>query len=65
MDIFTWIQLFAVYTSICCVQDRELIPELMAYMLSTICMSREYSRLSWVQYDALFRKHVVLKVDTK
>ena len=28
-------------------------------------MSREYSGLGWVQYDALFRKHASLKADTK
>ena len=37
----------------------------MAYMVSIVRVSREYSGLGWVQYDALFRKHAALKADTK
>ena len=64
-DIFSWIQCFATYASVRGMQAPELIPELMAYMLSIIRVSREYSGLSWVQYDVLFRKHAALKADTK
>ena len=43
----------------------QIISELVAYMLSIIHMSREYSGLAWVQYDVTFCKHVALKADAK
>jgi len=43
----------------------EAIPELMAYMMSIIRVSREYSGLGWMHYDVLFRKQAALKGDTK
>ena len=64
-DIFTWIQCFVLYTSVRGQHNPELIAELMAYMVSIVRVSRKYSGLSWVQYDALFQKHTTLKADTK
>lgn len=64
-DIFTWIQCFSLYTSVRGRHDPKLIAELMAYMVSIVRASREYSDLGWVQYDALFQKHAALRADTR
>ena len=64
-DIFTRTQCFVLYSSVHAQHNREFIAELMAYMVSIVQVSREYSGLGWVQYDALFRKHAALKADTK
>ena len=40
-DIFTWLQCFGVYVSICGVQSPEVIPELMPYMTTIIRVNRE------------------------
>ena len=62
-DIFTWIQCFALYSSVRGQHTPGLISELMAYMVSIIYVSREYSGLGWIQYDTLLRKHATLKSD--
>ena len=64
-DIFTWMQCFALYSSVRGQHTPGLISELMAYMVSIIRVSREYSGLGWIQYDTLFRKHAALKLDYK
>ena len=53
------------YLSVRVQHNPELIAELMVYMVSIVWVSKEYSGLGWVQYDALFRKHSALKADTK
>ena len=68
-DIFTWTQFFALYSSIQAKHNpeliAELIAELMAYMVSIVRVSREYSGLGWVQYNALLWKHTALKEHIK
>ena len=64
-DIFTWMQCFTLYLSVCGQHTPGLISELMAYMISIICVSREYPGLGWIQYDTLFIKHAALKSDYK
>ena len=59
--IFTLIQCFALYTNV----HSQHNPELMAYMVSIVQVSRVYSGLEWVQHDALFWKHTALKADTR
>ena len=46
-------------------QTQPYNPELMAYMVSIVRVSREHSGLGWVQYNALFWNHTTLKEDTK
>ena len=41
-DVFTWIQRFATYASVRRNETPEAIPELMAYMMSIIRVSRKY-----------------------
>ena len=64
-DIFTWTQCFALHSSVCAQHNPEVIAKLMAYMVSIVQVSREYSGLGWVQYNALFQKHAAVKADTK
>ena len=64
-DIFTWLQCFGVYTSVCGAQFPELIPELMAYMGTIIRVNREYTGSEWAKYDMLFRKHAALRRETR
>ena len=51
--------------SICGTKAPETISELMAYMMSIICVNREYTGLALMHDNILFCKHAVLKGDTR
>ena len=52
----TWVQCFALYTSVLGGRFPELIPELMAYMATIARVSQDFAGLAWVRYDAAFRR---------
>jgi len=56
-DIFTWLQCFGVYVSVCGAQFPEIILELMAYMSTIIRVNREYAGQERIKYDMLLQKH--------
>ena len=64
-NIFTWLQCFGAYVSICGTRSPEMVPELMAYMGTIIRANREYTGLEWSKYDMLFQKHAALRKETR
>ena len=59
-DIFTWVQCYGSYVSVLGPQFPKVIPELMAYMTTIVRVSRDYTGLAWVRYDAAFRRQAAL-----
>ncbi len=55
-DIVTWTQCFAVYTAVLATKESSIVPELMAYMISTIRSAQEYDEPAWQLYDRAFRE---------
>ena len=53
-NIFIWLQCFCAYVSVRAPQAPYLIPELMAYTATIVCVSQHYAGHAWVCYDAAF-----------
>ena len=64
-DIFTWLQCFTTYVSMCSPESSNLISELMAYMTTILRVSQDFTGLGWVRYDVAFRRLVVMSSNTK
>jgi hypothetical protein len=62
MDICTWVQCFSSYVA---PQAPELIPEFMAYLSTIVRVSQDFTRISWVRYDAGFRRQAALTGHTR
>ena len=63
-DIFVLLQCFVSYVSVCGSEKPDLLPELMAYMTTILCVSQDFTGLGWVHYDAAFRHLVALSGNT-
>ena len=63
-DIFTWLQCFGSFVSVRAQQAPAVIPELMAYMATTVRVSQDYDGLAWMRYDTAYRRQAALTVDT-
>ena len=55
-DILTWVQCFAVYTSIMASKNPEMVPALLAYLVCILRTSQDFGELAWVNYDSAFRR---------
>ena len=55
-DVNTWVQCFAVYSSVLSRKHPEVVPELLAYMVSIMKAGSEYAGLAWAQYDSAYRR---------
>lgn len=55
-DINVWLQCYAIYVGVMATKSPEMVPELMAYMISIIRASQEYEGLAWATYDAAYRR---------
>ena len=55
-DILSWIQCFAVYTSVMASKNPEAVPELLAYLVCILRTSQDFGGLAWVNYDSAFRR---------
>ena len=55
-EIGVWLQCFAVFVGVVVKFVPEVVPGLMAYMVSIIRASQEYEGAAWVAYDAAFRR---------
>ena len=55
-DVNTWVQCFAVYTSVHSRKHPEVVPELLAYMVSIMKAGSKYAGLAWVLYDSAYRR---------
>ena len=55
-DILTWVQCFAVYTSVMASRNPEAVPELLAYLVCILRTSQDFGGLAWVNYDSAFRR---------
>ncbi len=51
-----WLQCFAVFVGVVANYEPEVVPGLMAYMVSIIRASQEYEGAAWVAYDAAYRR---------
>lgn len=63
-DLFTWLQCFHSFVSVCAQPAPALIPELMAYVATIVQVSQDYPGLAWVHYDASFSQQAALTGDT-
>ena len=57
-EIAVWLQCFAVFVGVVAKFEPDVVPGLMAYMVSIIRASQEYEGAAWVAYDAAFRRQV-------
>ena len=55
-DLVTWTQCFAVYVAVMAGKHPEAVPELMAYLISIVRASQDYTGAAWVRYDAAYRR---------
>ena len=55
-EIFTWVQCFCTYTSVLSGSSPVAVPELLAYLVTIIRVSQDYTGLAWVRYDSSFRR---------
>ncbi len=55
-EIAVWLQCFAVFVGVVANYEPEVVPGLMAYMVSIIRASQEYEGAAWVAYDAAYRR---------
>ena len=55
-DINVWLQCYAIYVGVIAAKSPEMVPELMAYMISILRASQEYEGLAWATYDAAYRR---------
>ena len=55
-DINVWLQCYAIYVGVMATKSPEVVPELMAYMISILRASQEYEGLAWATYDAAYRQ---------
>ena len=53
-EVNTWVRCFAVYTSMLSWKHPEVVPELLAYMVSVMKAGSEYTGLEWAQYDSSY-----------
>ena len=59
-EIFTWVQCFCTYVSVLSSKSPEVVPELMAYLVTITRVSQDFSGLAWVRYDAAFRRQAAI-----
>ena len=55
-DIMTWVQCFAVYTSVMASRNLEAVPELLAYLVCILRTSQDFGGSAWVNYDSAFHR---------
>lgn len=55
-DIMSWVQCFAVYTSVMASKNPEAVPEMLAYLVCILRTSQDFGGLAWVNYDSAFRR---------
>ena len=55
-DIATWVEVFSTYILVLSTQFPEYWPELVAYQLSIVKLSKRFRYPSWLFYDAEYRK---------
>ena len=55
-DINVWLQCYAIYVGVIAAKSPEMVPELMAYMISILRASQEYESLAWATYDLAYRR---------
>ena len=55
-DVNTWVQCLAAYKSVLSWKHQEVVPELLAYMVSFMNAGSEYAGLAWAQYDSAYRR---------
>ena len=53
-NIMTWVQCFAMYTSVIAAKHPEATPELMAYLICILRVSQDFGGMAWVNYDSAF-----------
>ena len=59
-DISTWLQSFVSYVEVRGAAAPELIPELMAYQVTIVRVSQNFSGLAWVHYDQAYWRQAAL-----
>ena len=59
-EIFTWLQSFVSYVVVRGAAAPKLIPELMAYQVTIVRVSQDFSGLAWVRYDQAYRRQAAL-----
>ena len=55
-DIATWVEVFSTYILVLSTQFPEYLPELVAYQLSIVKLSKRFRYPSWLFYDVEYRK---------
>ena len=59
-DVSTWLRCFAMYTSVLSGPFPQDVPEILAYVITMTQVARDYEGISWVHYDADFRRQVAI-----
>ena len=59
-EMFTWVQCFCTYVSVLSGKHPEVVPELMAYLITITRVSQDFAGLAWVRYDAAFRRQAAI-----
>ena len=55
-DINVWLQCYAIIVGVMATKSPEMVPELMAYMISILQASQEYEGLAWATYEAAYHQ---------
>ena len=59
-DIFSWIHCYGSYVSVLASHFGDVVPELMAYLVTITRVSQGYTGLAWVWYDSSFRRQAAI-----
>ena len=63
-EITTWVQCFAIYTSVVATKFPQRVPAMLGYMVDIIRTSRQFKWPSWVMYDANYRREAAASGQT-
>ncbi len=64
-DFHTWLQCFALYSGVLGRHEPNVIPELMAYMITISRAIQDFYGLAWVRYDSSFRRNAAVTGNRK
>ena len=59
-DVATWVQCFAMYTSVMSIAHPGEVPELLAYLIFILRASQDFGGMAWVTYDAAFQRQAFI-----
>ena len=64
-DLMTWLQCYALYVGVLAGSSPEAVTELMAYLVTILRASQDYTGEAWATYDAAFCRQAEVTGDKK